>query len=160
MVSQNIHEYYWTYDQRQRTSNLLTQNLAKLVITLIEKPFQKWGLYFIRLVKPVSRMLGNWYILIAIDYIIKWVEAWTFYANTIPVTTKFVYEHILTRFGCPFTIVTNQGTHFNNDVIKYFTNHFILRHTSFIFYYPQGNGQVESTNKVFGTLLTKWLMKI
>jgi hypothetical protein len=58
-VSQNIHEYYRTYDQRQITGNPLTQNLAKLVITLIEKPFQKWGLYFIRLVKPVSRMLGN-----------------------------------------------------------------------------------------------------
>jgi len=51
--------------------------------------------------------------------------------------------------------VTNQGTHFINDVICYLTVHFILRHTSSILYYPQGNGQIESTNKVFGTLLTK-----
>jgi hypothetical protein len=34
-------------------------------------------------------------------------------------------------------------------------DHFILKHTSFIVYYPQGNGQAKSTNKVFGTLLTK-----
>jgi hypothetical protein len=40
-------------------------------------------------------------------------------------------------------------------VIRYFIDHFILRHTNSIVYYPQGNGQVESTNKVFGTLLTK-----
>jgi hypothetical protein len=59
------------------------------------------------------------------------------------------------RFGCPSTIVTDQGTHFINDEIKYITNHFILKHTSSIVYYPQGNGQAESTNKVFGTLLTK-----
>ncbi len=59
------------------------------------------------------------------------------------------------RFGCPLTIVTNQGTHFINDAIRYLTNHFILKHTSSTIYYPQGNGQVEFTNKVFGTLLTK-----
>jgi len=59
------------------------------------------------------------------------------------------------RFGCPLTIVTNQGTHFINNVIIYFTDHFNFKHTSFIVYYPQGNGQTKSTNKVFGTLLTK-----
>ncbi len=71
------------------------------------------------------------------------------------VTTKFLYEHNLTKFGCPLTIVTDQGTHFINDVIRYLIDHFILRRTSSTIYYPQGNGQVESTNKVFGTLLTK-----
>jgi hypothetical protein len=49
----------------------------------------------------------------------------------------------------------DQGIHFINDVIRYFADNFILRHTNSIVYYPQGNGQVESTNKVFGTLLTK-----
>jgi hypothetical protein len=41
------------------------------------------------------------------------------------------------------------------DVIRYLTHHFILRHTNSIIYYPRGNGQVESKNKIFGTLLTK-----
>jgi hypothetical protein len=51
--------------------------------------------------------------------------------------------------------VTDQNTHFINDAIGYFTNHFILRHTNSIISYPQGNGHAKSTNKVFGTLLTK-----
>jgi hypothetical protein len=42
-----------------------------------------------------------------------------------------------------------------NDVIKYLTNHFLLKHVSSTTYYPQGNGQVGFTNKVFGALLTK-----
>jgi len=66
-----------------------------------------------------------------------------------------LYECILTKVGCPFTIVTNQRVHFINDAIKYLTNHFMLKHVSSTTYYPHGNGQVESTNKVFGTLLTK-----
>jgi cytochrome oxidase assembly protein ShyY1 len=55
------------------------------------------------------------------------------------------------------TIVTDQSTHFINNVIKYLINHFILDILVllFIIYYLQRNGQVESTNKVFGTLLTK-----
>jgi hypothetical protein len=53
----------------------LTQNLVELVITLLEKPFQKWGLNFIGPIKPASRMLGNQYILVSINYAKKWVEA-------------------------------------------------------------------------------------
>jgi hypothetical protein len=63
------------------------------------------------------------------------------------------------RFGCSLTIVIDQGTHFINDVIKYLTDHSILRHTNSIVYYPQGNGQAESTHKVFGTLLTKLVIE-
>jgi hypothetical protein len=50
------------------------QNLMKLVTTLLEEPFQKWGLDFIRLVKLASRLSSNRYILVAIDYATKWVE--------------------------------------------------------------------------------------
>jgi len=100
-------------------------------------------------------MLSNRYILVGIYYATKWVEAQTFHTNIAIITTKFLYKHILTRLRCPLTIVTNQGTHFINDVIRYLIDHFILKHTSFTIYYPQGNGYVESINKVFGTLLTK-----
>jgi hypothetical protein len=114
----------------------LTQNLAKLVTTLLEKPFQKWGLDFIGHVKPTRKLSCNWCIILAIDYVTKWVEARTLRTNTIAIIVKFLYEHIFTRFGCPLTIVTNQGTHFIDDAIKYFTNHFIFRHTTSIIYYP------------------------
>jgi hypothetical protein len=78
--------------------------------------------------------------MVAIDYVTKWVEAQTLHTNTTTITTKFLYEHILTRFGCPLTIVTNQGTHFINDAIRHLIDHFIFRYTNSIIYYPQGNG--------------------
>jgi hypothetical protein len=61
-----------------------------------------------------------------------------------------MYECILARFGCPLTIVTDQGFHFINDVIKYLRNHLLLKHVSSTTYYPQRNGQARSTNKVLG----------
>jgi hypothetical protein len=115
----------------------------------------KWGLDFVGLIKPAWRYTGNKYIIVATNYVTKWVEvrALRIYITTIIV--KFLYECILMRFGCPLTIVTYQKVHFINDAIKYLTYHFLLKHVSFTTYYPQGNGQVESTNKVLRTLLTK-----
>jgi hypothetical protein len=70
----DVHEYCLTCDQCQRTSNLLTQNLAKLVTHYLKNHFNN-GVDFIVLDKPTRKMLGNRYILVAIDYATKWVEA-------------------------------------------------------------------------------------
>jgi hypothetical protein len=101
----------------------------------------KWGLDFVGPIKLTWRYIGNKYILVARDYVTKWVEV------TIAVITIFLYECILTMFRCPLTIVIDHGVHFINDIIKYLTNHFLLKHVTFTTYYPQGNGQVEFANK-------------
>jgi hypothetical protein len=87
-------------------------------------------------IKLVGRYARNKYIFIATNYATKWVETRALKINTAMITTKFVYECILTKFGCPWTIVTDQGVHFNNDAIKYLTYHFLLKHLSFTTYYP------------------------
>jgi hypothetical protein len=48
-------------------------------------------------------------------------EAKAFITNIAVFTTTFLYEYILTKFGCPLTIVTNQRVHFINDTIKHLT---------------------------------------
>jgi hypothetical protein len=52
--------------------------------------------------------------------------------NPTIVITKLFYEYILTKFDCPLTFLTYLGVHFLNDVIKYLTNHFMLKHGSFM----------------------------
>jgi hypothetical protein len=93
-MNRNVHEYYQTYDQCQWISNLLTHTLVKLVTTLPKEPFQKWGLNFIRPFQLVSKMLSNWYFLVANDYATKWVKTWALCTNIVTITTKFLYEHI------------------------------------------------------------------
>jgi hypothetical protein len=78
-----------------------------LVTTLLQEPFMKWGIDFIGWIKPTWRLTQNKYIFVATYYATKWVEANEFKTNTIIVITKFLYEYILTRFGCPLTIVTH-----------------------------------------------------
>jgi hypothetical protein len=65
----------------------------------------KSRLDFVGPIKLARRYTWNKYILVAIDYATKWVEIRTLKTNTTIVTTKFLYECILTRFGCPLTIV-------------------------------------------------------
>jgi hypothetical protein len=79
----------------------------------------KWGLDFIGPIKPIGRLTRNKYILVATYYVIQWVEVKAFKTNIIVLTTRFMYEYILIRFGCPLTIVINQGVHFINNIIKH-----------------------------------------
>ncbi len=51
---------------------------------------------------------GNWYILIAINYATKWVEAKALLTNITIVTTKFLYDHIFIQFGCPLMLFSSQ----------------------------------------------------
>jgi hypothetical protein len=150
-----VHDYCKSCDACKRIRGLATQNLAKLVTSFPKEQFMKWGLDFVRPIKPTGRCTRNKYILIATNYATKWVEARTLKTNTIVVTIIFLYECILTKFRCPLIIVIDQGVHFINDAIKYLTDYFLMKHVSSTTYYPQGNGQAKSTNKVLGTLLTK-----
>ncbi|MCO5557534.1 hypothetical protein L7F22_011100 [Adiantum nelumboides] len=86
---------------------------------------------------------------------IKWAEAKASRKADAITTAKFLFENIIARFGCPFEIVSDNGTHFINEVIKELTSNFMISLYKSTPYYPQANGQAESTNKTLISVLTK-----
>jgi transposase InsO family protein len=117
--------------------------------------FQRWGLYFIGPINPPAKGTKNKYIITATDYTTKWVEARALKDNTATSTARFIFEEIITKFGCPIELVSDQGSHFLNVTIQILTKTFMVLHRKSTTYYLQANGQAESTNKVIKSILTK-----
>jgi hypothetical protein len=74
----------------------------------------------------------------------KWVEAKkALRDNTASSTAKFLYEYIWCRYGCPIELVSDQGAHFVNEVVRGLTQHYVVVHRRSMVYYPLGNGPSE-----------------
>nr|GEY81526.1 reverse transcriptase domain-containing protein [Tanacetum cinerariifolium] len=73
--------------------------------------FDVWGIDFMG---PFLNSKGNKYILVAIDYLLKWVKAKALPINDARVVVKFL-KSLFSRFGTPKAIISDRGTHFCND---------------------------------------------
>ncbi|KAH9293759.1 hypothetical protein KI387_041035, partial [Taxus chinensis] len=111
----------------------------------VDQPFMQWGLDFIGVINPNSSQGHKW-ILTATDYFTKWTEAVALKEANESSILDF-YEGIVTRFGVPATIISDNALAFIGSKITGWAikNGTYLSTSSN--YYPQGNGQAESTNK-------------
>ena len=92
------------------------------------RAFAKWGLEFVGPIKPPAKNTHAEYILVATDYLTKWVEAKSTQKNDARTMTIFPYEQIFTRFGLPIEIMSDRGTHFINEVIQYLLDELLVIH--------------------------------
>jgi hypothetical protein len=115
----------------------------------------KWGLNFMGPIKPIAKNTSNQYIIVAPDYTTKWVESKALRDNIVKNIVKFIYENIITKFGCPTHFVSDQGSHFINKAIEVLVKEFMIVHHKLTPYYPQGNGQIEFINTTLGRILAK-----
>nr|GEW77040.1 hypothetical protein [Tanacetum cinerariifolium] len=101
---------------------------------------------------PSSR--GNMYILVAVDYLSKWVEAKTLPTNDARVVVKF-FKSLFTRFGTPRAIISDRGTHFCNDKFAKVISKYGVTHRLATAYHPQTSGQVEVSNRSLKRILER-----
>ena len=89
----------------------------------------------------------------------KWVEVIPTYANGTKTTALFMFNHIIAKFDVPLSLVMDHGSHFCNTMMTELATllHFDQENSSP--YYPQANGQVESTNHVLKTMLQRMVGK-
>ncbi|GJV69625.1 reverse transcriptase domain-containing protein [Tanacetum coccineum] len=93
---------------------------------------------------PSSR--GNKYILVAVDYLSKWVEAKALPTNDARVVVKFL-KSLFARFGTPRAIISDRGTHFCNDKFDKVMSKYGVTHRLATAYHPQTSGQFEVSNR-------------
>nr|GEY05800.1 hypothetical protein [Tanacetum cinerariifolium] len=119
---------------------LLVQNLCGLSRPAI---FDVWGINFMG---PFPSSRGNKYILVAIDYLSKWVEAKALPTNDARFVCK-ILKSLFVRFGTPRAIICDRGTHFCNDQFAKVMLKYGVTHRLATVYHPQTSGQVEVSNR-------------
>ena len=98
---------------------------------------------------------GHRFILVAIDYFTKWVEA-TSYANvTRNVVIRFIKKEIICRYGLSKKIITDNATNLNNKMMKEMCEDFKIQHHNSTPYRPMMNGAVEVANKNIKMIVQK-----
>ena len=85
---------------------------------------------------PFPPSFNNLYILLAVDYVSKWVEAIPTRTNDAKVVAQFLHNHIFSRFGTPRALITNNGTHFYNKMIDKVLHKYGVRHRTSLAYHP------------------------
>ncbi|XP_015086867.1 uncharacterized protein K02A2.6-like [Solanum pennellii] len=90
---------------------------------------------------------GHRFILVAIDYSTKWVEAPSYKSVTKKVVTNFVRNNLICRFGLLESINTDNGVNLNSHLMRDICEQFKITHRNSTGYHPQMNGAIEAANK-------------
>ena len=104
---------------------------------------------------PFPPSFGNLYILLAVDYVSKWVEAIDCPNNDANTVVSFLQKNILNRFRTPRTIISDGGSHFANKIFAKLMSRYGIKHIMSLAYHPQTNGQAEITNMEIKRILEK-----
>nr|GEV74077.1 reverse transcriptase domain-containing protein [Tanacetum cinerariifolium] len=124
---------------------------AKKNVIQVCKIFDVWGIDFMG---PFPSSRGNKYILMAVDYLSKWVEAKALPTNDTRVVMKFL-KYLFARFRIPRAIISDRGTHFCNDKFAKVMPKYGVTHRLATAYHPQTSGQVEVSNRGLKRILER-----
>ena len=155
----DIHAHVWAREKFQTVVEKKRYVPLPLIPVHVEEPFKQWGIDFIGEIHLASNNQHRW-ILTAIDYFTKWVEAMPARNAIDLVVIKFLVDNIIARFGCPAKIITENVQAFKSAKFVIFCQHYniLLGHSTA--YYPQGNGLAESSNKTLMRILKKTINEI
>ncbi|KAG2381148.1 uncharacterized protein HKW66_Vig0254650 [Vigna angularis] len=139
-------------DKCQRVGTISRRHEMPLQSILEVEVFDCWGIDF---VGPLPSSYTNEYILVAVDYVSKWVEAVACQKNDATTVIKFLRKNIFSRFGVPRILISDGGSHFCNYQLEKILKHYEVKHKVASPYHPQTNGQAEVSNREIKRILEK-----
>src|ERR1044072_6426462 len=119
--------------------------------------FSMWGIDMIKKIEPTASN-GHRFILVAIDYFTKWVEAASYANVTRQVVVRFIKNNLICRYGVPSKIITDNGSNLNNKIMKELCEEFKIEHHNSSPYRPTMNGAVEASNKNVKKIVQKMVI--
>ena len=146
-IFKDAHSFYRECLQCQAAINISKRDEMPMRSILKVEIFDLWGIDFMGPFPPSD---GKEYILVAVDYVSKWVDAIPTRTNDHREVLRFITQCIFTRYGCPRAIISDDGLHFKALLKKYGVHHRIITP-----YHSQVNGQVEVINREVKTILKK-----
>jgi len=120
-------------------------------------PFSMWGIDVIGAIEPKA-LNGHRFILVAIDYFTKWVEATSYSSVTRKVVVKFIKKELICRYGLPNKVIIDNGTNLNNNMMIELCREFKIQHHNSSPYRTKMNGAVEAANKNIKKIIQKMVV--
>ena len=107
----DAHDFYLKCLECQASININKRDHMPLKPIIEVEIFDLWGIDFMG---PFPNSDGYEYILMALDYVSRWVEAIPTRTSEGRVVIRFLEQNIFCRYGCPRAIISDGGAHFNN----------------------------------------------
>ena len=105
---------------------------------------------------PVSNK-GNKYILVVQDYFTKWVECFPMANMEAGTVAKIVVEEVVTKFGIPNKIHSDQGRQFESELFKEMCKLLQIEKTRTTAYHPKSDGMVEMFNRTLASMISMFV---
>ncbi len=113
-------------------------------------PFQRLAIDFVGPYK--ASKAGNCYLLTVKDTFTRWLEAFPTRNLKAPTVAHLLEKHIVSRYGCPESLHSDQGTSFTAELIDEVAELLQIKKTETPAYNPKSN-PVERSHKDLGAIL-------
>nr|GEW05381.1 reverse transcriptase domain-containing protein [Tanacetum cinerariifolium] len=150
-IYRDAHNLVKSCDSCQRQGKISQRDEMPQNVIQVCETFDVWGIDFMG---PFLSSRGNMYSLVAVDYLLKWVEAKALPTNDARVVVKFL-KSLFARFRTPRAIISDRRTYFCNDKFAKVMSKYGVTHRLVTVYHPQTSGKVEVSNRGLKCILER-----
>ena len=104
--------------------------------------------------------VGNKFVVVAIEYFTRWIEAKPLATITSETVKKFFWQNIICRFGVPRILTIDNGKQFNLEKFREFCKNIGTKIDFTLVYHPESNGAVERANRVIFSAISRTLFNL